>query len=231
MKMKKLIVLCAACVAFGSLMFAESEESSAFSRFFSTIQPEVGLKAIGTTGLGSQWAGEIANVSDGSDGINIGGGASLFGKASIGSGSVRYMNQIEVNLLFNNGVGNTFNKNDTEIFVSVMTLDIPILFGVDIDLGERVVLTPFVGPYISIPLAGTLTSAGNDSKLSCGGVEFGGTAGIAAGFCVGPGEIVADARYDFDFTPTKMRSGNVSAEIFTRRGIQLGIGYQMKIGD
>ena len=105
------------------------------------------------------------------------------------------------------------------------------IFGVDIDVGDKVVLTPYIGAYLSIPLAGTMTVLGNDSKLSCAGVTFGGTAGFTAAFKVGLGSIIADGRYLYDAMPARMNVEGLDAaqSLYRRSSIQGSIGYQIKL--
>ena len=227
--MKKLLMTVALGVA---LTFAASAEN-AFSNLFGTVRMEAGLKGIATTGAGSAWSDDF-DFPTNRDNVNFGGGFGLFGHAAFGSGSVRYMNQLEVNLLFNDGIGNSitnfFDGDDEKGYLSVLTLDIPLLFGVDIDVG-KIVLSPFIGPVLSVPLTGTATFAGKDYDLSCKGVNFGGTVGLGVGIPVGPGQIAIDARYAYDFTETKMKVEDLDGTqtLYRRGGIQVSLGYKTQL--
>ena len=222
-------IVAAICVLALAALPAEEAAGSIFSH----VQPEVGLTGLQETGIASTWG---ADVADGRDAMNFGGGFGLLGHVSFGTGTVRYMNQIEVNLLFNAGMGNDlpnlFAPRADSTAAAVTLLDIPLLFGVDIDAGGLFTLTPYLGPYLSIPLGGTLTVQGTGHQLGTCGVQAGGIAGFTAGLHLGPGALIADARFAFDFMPTVMNVEGLSdaKELYHRAGVQASIGYRMRIG-
>jgi hypothetical protein len=51
---------------------------------------------------------------------------------------------------------------------------------------------------------------------------------LAAGYKLGPGNIIADLRFLTDLAPVKIKEFGIAKEVFTRRGINLTVGYEMK---
>ena len=114
------------------------------------------------------------------------------------------------------------------------SLDIPILLKFAV-AKKPVLIGLLAGPHLSLPL-GKLIISGNDededmvvfSQYSINGITFGLTAGLFAGFPVGPGRITGDIRFLFDFTPVNIHdfSYGENFDTFNRRGVALTAGYE-----
>jgi hypothetical protein len=58
------------------------------------------------------------------------------------------------------------------------------------------------------------------------GITFGAVAGIYAGYPLGPGRLIGDVRFLFDFNPLKSKQGGSSNDFLTRRGLVFALGYE-----
>jgi hypothetical protein len=150
--------------------------------------------------------------------------------------------QAELGFMANNGMvlsGTMPDDTDVELRGSFTSLDIPVLARYEF-LEDPVSLSVLGGPYLAFPLSkmkGELSmspdtsgeSGSENTKID--GIRFGITLGLAAGYKLGPGSIVADLRFLTDFNPvrTKILGGAKTESVFTRRGINLTVGYEMKL--
>ncbi|MDR2767700.1 MAG: PorT family protein [Treponema sp.] len=155
------------------------------------------------------------------------GGYTIFPKFSI---------QAELGLMINNGmtVDTSYPGYGKvmKVKASFTSLEIPVLARYDF-LDGPFTLGVLAGPYVSIPLGKlkaertVYVGTGSGKEDYSINTRLGITAGVAAGYKVGPGSIVADLRFLNDFSPVKLGDGS-KIDLFTRRGINLTLGYAIK---
>lgn len=228
--MKKVLVLVAA-VLFGSLAFAEKSK-------------ELGVRFGGTFNFGTKFASnELTSsfkdwASSYSEKILIGYDISIFGHFGIvemGRGALSL--QPEITFSSNNGKkmvtksgGDTF---ETEF--SYLCLDIALLVGYDIPVGERgFSIRPFLGPKVGIPLGKLfMVTEGPDNYSDTDSMKVSTTIGMDFGLAfsaqIGAKLVYgADVRYGFDFNYTKYKEDGISMDVLRRAGmtIALRIGYR-----
>lgn len=132
--------------------------------------------------------------------------------------------QIEGNFVFNNGISLTDVKNSEDVNFSYMSLDLPLLLRIGI--GE---ISLFAGPYISIPITPlTVTYRDSSTEYDIEKIfdimsSYGILGGLTLGLNAGPGYIVLDGRYMYDFNEIGISN---TAGVFRRHGICLTIGYE-----
>ncbi|MDR0561300.1 MAG: hypothetical protein LBG73_01250 [Spirochaetaceae bacterium] len=132
--------------------------------------------------------------------------------------------QMEGNLVFNNGMSLTGSSSSDDLKFSYMSLDVPLLLRMGIGG-----ISLFAGPYISIPL--TPLTIGDNSSEKDYDIEktinfmssYGILGGITIGIQVGPGHIVLDGRYMYDFNEICILNDRA---LFRRHGLNLTIGYE-----
>ncbi|MDE5898168.1 MAG: PorT family protein [Treponemataceae bacterium] len=193
-----------------------------------------GRFAVGAKGLFQLNVGTV--LSDFADGVYYsekvlpGGGGGIFARANVFKGL-----GIQLEALFtgNNGVKGKYESSGGNAVetVSYVALDIPLLAVYDFNVGP-VVLTPFLGPNFSIPLGDAKSKSKASGKsvdsdmpiaIRCiPGIAF----GLAAGFPVGPGAVVAEMRYLHDFTPLSIGENGVHVDIATRGALSISAGWQ-----
>ncbi len=224
MKHTKIITLLIAILVIGGTAFADVS---------------LGINGSFGSGVGSVRTGEFDDIYGASDdNMNIIPGFLISSQITFGSESGGFFIRPEAGMLFNNGVGNGFHftyedetigiSNDSLCEVSVSTIDIPVLFGMESKVSDVWILDYYMGPYISIPLAGMITSAELTSQLKGISPIFGGTAGVTGNIKAGPGFVVLDMRYLFDFSSTKMEATNGEpVSLYARRNIILNAGYKL----
>lgn len=223
--MKKVLVLVAA-VLFGSLTFAEKSK-------------ELGVRFGGTFNFGTKFGSELTPETSYSEKILIGYDISIFGHFGIvemGKGALSL--QPEITFSSNNGkkMVEKYGGDTFETEFSYLCLDIALLVGYDIPVGERgFSIRPFLGPKVGIPLGklfmvtdgpGSDYDSTDSIKVSTTiGMDFGlaFSAQIGAKLVYG-----ADVRYGFDFNYTKYKEDGISMDVLRRAGmtIALRIGYR-----
>jgi hypothetical protein len=147
--------------------------------------------------------------------------------------------QAELGVMLNNGMklSGSVPGGTAEITGSFTSLDIPVLARYEL-LEAPVSLSVLGGPYLAIPIgkfkgemkdpSGTFGSGKEDYDID--GIRLGITAGVAAGYPIGPGSIVADLRFLMDFAPVKAKDSSLpDTDVFTRRGVNLTVGYEIKL--
>jgi hypothetical protein len=124
-----------------------------------------------------------------------------------------------------------------ELKGSYTSLDIPVLVRYEF-FEFPVSLSVLGGPYLAFglgkfkaelsgfPAGGPIVDDSAEGDID--GIRFGITVGLAAGYKLGPGSIVADLRFLTDFAPVEVDYGTTE-KVFTRRGINLTVGYEMKL--
>jgi len=143
--------------------------------------------------------------------------------------------QAELNFMINQGykVEGSFVDSGTTFPVSgevyYTSLDIPILVKYSF-LNDPLLFGAMVGPHISIPLGKATVYVPSEGK---GEIEldnfatFGFTAGVFAGLPIGPGRLVGDLRFIFDFNAAEIDVVFFSMEIMKRRALSLTVGYEL----
>jgi len=119
--------------------------------------------------------------------------------------------------------------------VSYTSLDIPILFRYSL-LNSQILFGFQAGPHISIPLGRLAVTEDWDHYVSVNRINerfaidtrasFGLTTGIFAGFQTGPGRVVGDLRFIFDFNSMQVYDRGNRIDFITRRALSIAIGYQ-----
>ncbi len=216
-----------------TLVLVLAAGSSAFAGISIGINGNIG------SGIGSVRTGEYEETYGGTDSnLNMTGGFSLAAQFAFGSGANSFIIRPEAGMLFNNGVGNGFHftyedqtlgtANDSDCSISVTTVELPVLFGMETTL-NGCKLDYYIGPYLSIPVAGTVTTDSGTSQLKRGVPVFGATAGITGNLKAGPGAFVFDMRYLFDFAATKMEVADTddTVSLYARRNIIVSAGYKL----
>ncbi len=139
-------------------------------------------------------------------------------------------------IIFNNGVGNGFKftyedytigtTSVSDCKISVMTLDIPLLFGYKQKFSPRVSMDFYVGPYISFALSGNVKIQEKSYDAKFVSPVFGGMAGLDGIFEIGRGKIICGAGYKFDFAATKVKIEGTEGTLYARRNIFMNAGYR-----
>jgi hypothetical protein len=111
----------------------------------------------------------------------------------------------------NFGADATYNSLDIPVLVKYSFLNKPLIVGVE------------GGPQLSIPIGKYKDPRGN---FDTDGPTFGAVAGVYAGYPLGPGRIIGDLRFLFDFNKLKAKEGGVTENILTRRGLIFAVGYE-----
>lgn len=228
--MKKVLVL-VATVLFGSLAFAEKSK-------------ELGVRFGGTFNFGTKFASnELTSsfkdwASSYSEKILIGYDISIFGHFGIvemGKGALSL--QPEITFSSNNGkkMVTKFGGDTIETEFSYLCLDIALLVGYDIPVGERgFSIRPFLGPKVGIPLGKLfMVTEGPDNYSDTDSMKVSTTIGMDFGLAfsaqIGAKLVYgADVRYGFDFNYTKYKEDGISMDVLRRAGmtIALRIGYK-----
>lgn len=227
--MKKVLVLVAA-VLFGSLAFAEKSK-------------ELGVRFGGTFNFGTKFGSEVTDIyketsSSYSEKILIGYDISIFGHFGIvemGKGALSL--QPEITFSSNNGkkMVTKFDGDTIETEFSYLCLDIALLVGYDIPVGERgFSIRPFLGPKVGIPLGKLfMVTEGPDNYSDTDSIKVSTTIGMDFGLAfsaqIGAKLVYgADVRYGFDFNYTKNKEDGISVDVLRRAGmtIALRIGYR-----
>ena len=137
--------------------------------------------------------------------------------------------QGEFNIMINQGMEWKYpGGKDKIVFTSI---DIPVLAKYAF-LEDPFIIGAEAGIHFSIPM-GTLNyiqSTGSITKISehdTKGINFGISLGAFGEYRLGPGRIVADMRFIFDFTRLQAKFNNLGGniDILTRRGFNISVGY------
>ena len=222
--MKKVLVLVAA-VLFGSLAFAEKSK-------------ELGVRFGGTFNFGTKFGSELTPETSYSEKILIGYDISIFGHFGIvemGKGALSL--QPEITFSSNNGkkMVEKYGGDTFETEFSYLCLDIALLVGYDIPVGERgFSIRPFLGPKVGIPLGKLfMVTEGPDNYSDTDSIKVSTTIGMDFGLAfsaqIGAKLVYgADVRYGFDFNYTKYKEDGISMDVLRRAGmtIALRIGYK-----
>ena len=135
--------------------------------------------------------------------------------------------QFETNIMINQGLKYSANILgwSANFEVSYMSLDIPVMFRYTF-LNQPVNVGLVAGPHISIPISKVkLSSSGSSTETDMEGFGFGATAGVFVGYPLGPGRIIGDLRFLFDFAHPKVKGR--PTPFMNRRALNISVGYEM----
>jgi TolB-like protein len=178
--------------------------------------------------------------------------ASVYGAYNITS---HFGLQLELNFMMNNGItidgydqwkldetdsGGNYIYTEEECKITdkftYASLDIPLLARFNFRPSSRLLISPFIGPYLSLPLGDlkneyeypddSYADDSRDDKITS--VLISVMTGVNIGYNLGPGYITADLRYRNDFAPLRADYwGERNVELFTRQIINITIGYEI----
>jgi hypothetical protein len=110
---------------------------------------------------------------------------------------------------------------------SVISLMFPVVVKASLGFG-RFTLAPYAGIYYTLILGDAKKQSGVSGETASIAVDLplplGFTAGMDAGFIVGPGELFADLRYGKDFGATVMGDGE--GPLYSRDRVSICFGYK-----
>jgi hypothetical protein len=114
--------------------------------------------------------------------------------------------------------------------ISYSSLDIPLLLKFDI-LNTSSSFGILFGPHISIPLGRVEFYREYDfekeDKIHIESfATYGLTAGLFTGYPLGPGRLVGDIRFIFDFNSLEVMNNNIVYEIMKRQALTFSVGYE-----
>jgi len=151
--------------------------------------------------------------------------------------------QLEANIMINQGARVIIHEDVASImsfgFITAemtteykfVSLDVPVLFRYTF-MDAPVSVGLLAGPYLSIPvgkLKTTMTIKGDtgssSGEVDMEGVGFGAAAGLFVAYPMGPGSIVGDVRFLFDFVHPKIKG--TTDPMWNRRALNITAGYQM----
>ncbi|MBP5444107.1 MAG: hypothetical protein J6Y60_12795 [Treponema sp.] len=182
------------------------------------------------------------------EGGNTGGGFGIyanFGLLELGGGSLGIQPEISMN--FNNGYNYMIqigaNKLERSFYKTV--IDIPVLVTFTYPIMDALSIGGGIGPYLSIPVmidsqvkvTGSPTTKESDNYTMKTGLNIGLALDVNGAYKLGPGSIVLDLRYMFDFNPTRITRIDKNTEttieddekLFKRGILAIGLGYQIKL--
>lgn len=113
-----------------------------------------------------------------------------------------------------------------EVLAQYTSIDIPILVTYNIEINEKITISPVIGPKISIPVGKlNLTYSSSDTDLGDYSIDshvlFGIELGAGLSYKAGPGAIYGDLRYDIGLTKLKVEDEDFA----TPRALIFSIGY------
>ncbi len=124
-----------------------------------------------------------------------------------------------------------------DIDIRYNTLDIPLLIAWNF-IQKPISVDIFAGPYVSLPVSTANISyeiEGYDKlqgAVDVTGIVYGVVGGFDAGFRIGPGNLVIDARFFYDLVPTKAKGellGDEPQGLLCRRGVVVSAGYMFEL--
>jgi TolB-like protein len=163
--------------------------------------------------------------------------------------------QMELNFMINNGVsidgydqlkldetddlGNyIYTEEECKINdkFTYSSLDIPILARFNFRPSSRLLISPFAGPYFSLPLGDLKNEyeypddpSANDSRDDkITSILISAMAGVDIGYNLGSGYITLDLRYRNDFAPLRADYwGERNVKLFARQTVNISLGYEI----
>ena len=140
--------------------------------------------------------------------------------------------QAELNFMVNQGYNLRVSVDGDLLHsekVRYSSLDIPVLLRYNF-LNSSSVFGILAGPHISIPIGMVeFSEGGNSDEFQIyTAATFGLSAGIFGGFRAGPGRVIGDLRFIFDFNSVEeRREGAGGFEFMRRRALLFSLGYEM----
>ena len=132
--------------------------------------------------------------------------------------------QGELNFMINQGM--KFNAYGYTVEGTGISLDIPVLLKYAL-VTDQARIGILAGPYLSFPLGKFKTSGYYTYEEESDGFSYGVTAGLFAGYPIGPGRFVGDLRFIFDLSPMKIKDYGYIMEVMERRGLAITAGYEI----
>ena len=132
--------------------------------------------------------------------------------------------------IYGNRVGTKNSDTGVVYSGSYVSLDIPLLFTAKVEKWNFQ-----LGPYLSIPLGDLKTtlksgsSEYSDDKDIESNVLVGMLFGVGYEERLGLGRLVFGARYMLDFMPLEANISGTKDKLFTRRGLEIDIGYKVPL--
>jgi len=146
--------------------------------------------------------------------------------------------QAELNFMISQGYELFFPRpagsttvTSREVDVNYSSLDIPLLLRINF-LDSPAMFGIQAGPHVSIPLGRLEVYADYMGYIARYDIAtfatFGATAGLFGGLQAGPGRVIGDLRFIFDFTDLEVRSPAGGRETaMQRRALAFMIGYEI----
>lgn len=204
---------------------------SAVSAF--AVEAALGVRGDVSMNLGSTFANDAPGIEGTSSDMVWGGGFSLYGVIDFYNTEQFAIGvQPELGIQFNNGVKKS--QNGQTITVTNHTFEIPVFLTMKYNVTPNVYFGGGVGPYVSFQMG--KMKVRNESKYfddqtlnySSKGATFGVAFDLKTGVKAGSGYFVFDVRYLLNFNPTKAEYAKETYDIFTRRALTFGVGYEVK---
>ena len=203
---------------------------SAVSAF--AVEAALGVRGDVSMNLGSTFAGDTADIYGSSSDMVWGGGFSLYGVIDFYNTEQFAIGvQPELGIQFNNGVKQSkYGMTET---ITNHTFEIPVLLTMKYNVTPNVYFGGGIGPYVSFQMGkmknnvkgwGTDVTYNSSSRGATFGVAFDLKTGVKAG----SGYFVFDVRYLLNFNPTKAEYAGETNDVFTRRALTFGVGYEVK---
>ena len=132
--------------------------------------------------------------------------------------------------VYGNRIGFKYDNSDNITAFNYISLDIPVLFTAKLEKWNFA-----LGPYLSIPLGDLKFTMKNGSSENSydrdisSSVNVGLLLGVGYEERLGLGRIVFGARYMLDFMPIEVEFGGTTSKAFTRRGLEIDIGYKVPL--
>ena len=213
--MKKLIALIAVAVTAVAVAAADP---------LIVIHGFVNFNALGTSFNDDVYPSDASTFGAFGDNISAGGGVGVNipfgGYFGVQPGIDIYANRVGFKS------SELFSGTEVVYATNYVSLDIPVLFTAKLEKWNFQ-----LGPYVSIPLGDMSAdikydggSLSNDGDIDSN-VIFGLVAGVGYEERLGLGRIVFGARYMLDFMPIEVEG----TKIFTRRGLEIDIGYKVPL--
>jgi len=134
--------------------------------------------------------------------------------------------QPEFNFMINQGYQIRFPSSPLTMDITYSSLDIPLLLRISL-LRPAALWGFLLGPHLSIPLGSAEFSYVDGSSADIDidtSITFGVTAGIFGARQAGPGRLIVDMRFIFDFNGVEDAAGD---EFIRRRALVATIGYEI----
>ncbi len=201
---------------------------SAMSAF--AVEAALGVRGDVAMNLGSTFADDFSNDGNSSK-LVFGGGFSLYGVIDFYNTEQFAVGvQPELGIQFNNGVKQS--SSGVTVTITNHTFEIPVLLTMKYNVTPNVYFGGGIGPYVSFQMGKLKYKIDDDidttTSYSSKGAAFGMAFDFKTGVKAGSGYFVFDIRYLLNFNPTKVEVGNSTSDVFTRRALTFGVGYEVK---